>query len=90
MTFVEALFTVLTIVEVLVFVGAVAWYILRITRSLRGTAELLGRVSFGVRAIEQQTSPIGSVVTRINGQLDTIANGLADLADAAGDGSRRG
>lgn len=90
MTWLEALFTALTLVEVLAFVGAVAWYVLRITRSLRGTAELLGRVSFGVRAIEHQTAPVGSVVGRINQQLGAIATALSDVADAAGDGSRRG
>lgn len=89
MSALEILFTVLTIVEALAFVGVVAWYILRITRSLRATSEVLGRVTFGVRAIERQTEPVGSLVTKVNRQLDAISQAVADLADAAGSGARR-
>jgi hypothetical protein len=85
----------LTVVEVALFLGAVAVYLVRIARSLRSTADYLGKVDFGVRAIESQCAPIGPAVSRINEQLEGIAENLGqatELAHAAssGDGEPRG
>ncbi|MGI8937580.1 MAG: hypothetical protein ACR2JF_05065 [Iamia sp.] len=80
------LLVVLTVALVLVFVGAVAAYLIAIARSLNRTSSYLGKVSFGVRAIEKQAEPIGPGVTRINEQLAVIAgalDGVADLAETA-------
>ncbi|MHB2023162.1 MAG: hypothetical protein ACYCO3_07525 [Mycobacteriales bacterium] len=88
-----ALLIALTLVEVVLLVAVLASYLVAIARSLRRTAILLGKVSFGVRAIEGQTVPIGPRVTRINTQLATIAAALDDLtglAEAAGARSSRG
>jgi len=95
---VRALLIVLTAVEVLLVVVVLATYLVRINRSLRTTSRYLGKVSFGVRAIETQCAPIGPVVGRINGQLAGIAEALAGVAALAaqragggpGNGSRRG
>lgn len=94
----RALLVLLTAVEILLVVIVLATYLVRIDRSLRRTARNLGKVSFGVRAIETQCAPIGPVVGRINGQLTGIAEALSGVAalaarradDGAGDGSRRG
>lgn len=77
------LLVTLTVVEVVLFVGAVAVYVVAIIRSLRRTSSSLAKVSFGVRAIERQCEPIGPSVTRINGRLQGVAAALERLADSA-------
>jgi hypothetical protein len=86
----RTLLILLTAVEVAAFVGVLAVYLVAITRSLRRTSDHLAKVSFGVRAIETQCEPVGPAVTRINGQLATLAGaleGLAGLATAGSSGS---
>jgi hypothetical protein len=91
-----ALLIVLSVLLVAIVVAVLAIYLVAIARTLRRTAGYLGKVSFGVRAIETQTAPIGPGVARINEQLSAIAGGLAALAglaraagrSAAQDGSR--
>lgn len=82
----RTLLTVLTVVEIAVVVGALALYLVLISRSLRATSALLAKVTFGVRAIETQCEPIGPSVVKINGQLAVIGgalDGIAGLAEAA-------
>jgi len=82
----RALLVVVTLLEIALVIGALAVYLARITRSLRVTSALLGKVTFGVRAIETQCESIGPSVIRINGQLAVIAgalDGVAGLAEAA-------
>lgn len=76
----------LTVVEIALVLGVLVGYLIAIAKSLRRTAVLLGKVSFGVRAIESQCAPIGPSVLRINEQLTGVAGalaGLTDLADAS-------
>lgn len=78
-----------TAVEIILVVGVLATYLSLIARTLRRTNHYLGKVAFGVRAIESQCAPIGPSVTRVNGQLAAIAGALdrlGDLAEAAADG----
>lgn len=87
-----ALLVTLTLVEIAVVLGVVVGYLIAIAKSLRRTAVLLGKVSFGVRAIETQCSSIGPSVLRINEQLSGVAGalgGLAELADAGAKPGRR-
>jgi len=82
----RALLTVLTVVEIAIFVGALAMYLVLITRTLKRTNAALAKVAFGVRAIETQCRPIGPSVVKINGQLAVIGSaldGVATLAEAA-------
>lgn len=79
----RGLLLTLTAVEIVLFLGAVVLYLIRITRSLRKTSLYLGKVTFGVRAIETQTAPIGPSVVKINGQLEGIAGALAGVAALA-------
>lgn len=85
-----ALLIVLTLLEIVIVAAALVIYLVAIARSLRRTAVLLGKVSFGVRAIETQCAPIGPSVLRINDQLAGISGALTavtGLAQAAANGS---
>lgn len=73
----------LTVIEVLALVITLAIYLVAITRTLRRTSKSLAKVSFGVRAIETQCTPIGPSVVKINGQLETIAGALSGVAALA-------
>ena len=87
------LLVTLTIVEIVLVAIVLVYYLARVAASLRRTAVLLGKVSFGVRAIETQTNVIGPSVLTVNEQLGGIADALADLTDlataAAGPARRR-
>lgn len=80
----RTLLIVLTVVEILVVVAALAHYLIVISRSLERISENLGKVSFGVRAIETQCESIGPSVTRINEQLTGIAGALETVTSKAG------
>jgi uncharacterized protein YoxC len=73
------LLIVLTVVEIVLVFVVLAVYLVRIAQSLQKTIGYLGKVSFGVRAIETQVETVGPSVTRINEQLDAIADELAEL-----------
>lgn len=84
----KALLITLTIIEIILLAGVLVYYLARIAGSLRRTASLLGKVAFGVRAIETQCQVIGPSVLAVNAQLSGIAGALGDLAglaDAAAD-----
>ena len=79
----RGLLVTLTIVEIVLVAIVLVYYLARVAASLRRTAVLLGKVSFGVRAIETQTNVIGPSVLTVNDQLGGIADALADLTDLA-------
>ena len=89
----RGLLVTLTIVEIVLVAMVLVYYLARVAASLRRTAVLLGKVSFGVRAIETQTNVIGPSVLKVNAQLGGSADALADLTDlataAAGPSRRR-
>lgn len=74
---------------VLALVGALVYFLLRIIGTLeriggepRGYSSRLsglGKIAFGVRAIEQQTSHLGPEVMRLNAALDQAAAGLQSV-----------
>lgn len=84
------LLVVLTVVEIAAFAIVLVVYLVAIVRTLRRTSANLAKVSFGVRAIEDQCVPIGPSVVRINNQLQGIAAALGGLARLAGGGAPRG
>ncbi len=88
-----ALLVTLTIVEIVLVAVVLVYYLARVAASLRRTAVLLGKVAFGVRAIETQCNVIGPSVLTVNDQLAGVADALADLTDlataAAGPARRR-
>lgn len=77
------LLTVLTILLVLVLVGALVVYLLKIIDALEaigGDADsLLAKVRWGLRAIERQTDAIGPQVTQLNAGLGAIGDGLTQV-----------
>ena len=77
------LLVTLTIIEIVLVVVVLVYYLMRVAASLRRTSTLLGKVAFGVRAIETQTKVIGPSVLTVNDQLTGVANALADLTDLA-------
>lgn len=83
----RTLLITLTILEIALVAVVLVYYLARIAASLRRTSVLLGKVSFGVRAIETQCNVIGPSVLTVNDQLAGVADALSDLtglADAAG------
>ena len=79
----RALLIVLSAVEILLVISALAFYLWRIALSLRVTSANLAKVTFGVRAIETQCASIGPSVVKVNGQLRTIADALDGIAGKA-------
>jgi len=77
------LLVILTVAEVLLVVVVLAVYVINLTRELRSISTVLGKVAFGVRAVETQTGAIGPAVTRINGTLGDIEQALGPIAEKA-------
>ena len=71
---------IVTLVEVLLLVVVLAGYLIAIATTLRRVSSTLGLVTFGVRAIEKQTAPIGPTLRDINGALEGVAAALAQAA----------
>jgi len=59
-----------------------AVYLVLIASTLRKISKTLGLVTFGVRAIEKQTAPIGPVLGEINGALEQVAGALEGIVGA--------
>jgi len=76
-----------SLAEVVLLVAVLAGYLIAIAARLRHISQTLGKVTFGVRAIDTQTKPLGPRLTEINGALGQVAGALQAVA-AAGDGAR--
>lgn len=70
----------LTIGEVIALVAVLAGYLIAIAAGLRRVSRLLGQVTFGVRAIEKQTEPIGPALRDVNDALSRAAGSLETAA----------
>jgi uncharacterized protein YoxC len=84
------LLVLLTLVEVAIVLAVLVAYLVAIGRSLRRTAGLLGKVAFGVRAIETQTQMVGAQVPVLNERVAGVSEALGDLAALSGDADVRG
>ncbi len=73
----------LTILEIAGLVVVLAIYLTTISRLLNSISANLGRITFGVRAVETQCAVIGPAVDRINSNLAETARGLSDAASSA-------
>ena len=71
---------IVTLVEVLLVVLVLAGYLITIAATLQRVSKTLGLVTFGVRAIERQTEPIGPALGDINGALEQVAAALDEVA----------
>ena len=75
----KTLLIVLTLAELAILVVVLAVYLIAIAATLRKISHTLGLVTFGVRAIEKQTEPIGPVARDINGALEQVADALESV-----------
>lgn len=64
---------IVTAAESVLLITVLALYLIAIAATLRKVARTLGLVTFGVRAIEQQTQPLGPVLQEINDALQQVA-----------------
>lgn len=77
-----------SVVEAGLFVGVLAGYLVAIAAALRRVSDTLAKITFGVRAIEKQTEPIGPSVRRLNealGRLAPTSRPRRSVARSAGD-----
>ena len=72
----KAALIVVTLAEVALLLLVLVGYLLAIARALRTTSRTLGLITFGVRAIEKQTEPLGPVLRDINDGLEQVAQAL--------------
>jgi hypothetical protein len=77
------LLIVLTVVEALVVVGVLATYLVLLNRHLVTISTYLGKIAFGIRAVESQTAPIGPSVLRINRTLRDVNAALPAITARA-------
>lgn len=80
---------VLTLVELSLVVGVLLYYLVAIIRSLRRTSRTLAAVTFGVRAIEVQTAPVGARLRALNASLEELAAAASATLAAPGNGGGR-
>jgi hypothetical protein len=73
-----------TVGEVVALVAVLAGYLVVIARSLAHVSATLAKVSFGVRAIETQTAPVGPALTATNESLEQVAQKLESAAGQPG------
>lgn len=74
---------VLTVVEIALVVGVLAYFLVRIGDRLERITDSLGKIAFGVRAVESQCSLIGPAADRLNTELGEAAAGLTRAAELA-------
>lgn len=73
----------LTVLEIVLFVVVLGYFLNRITRQLVSVNKTLAKITFGVRAVETQCHVIGPATERINSNLASVAAGLEDVAGRA-------
>ncbi|HVM35330.1 MAG TPA: hypothetical protein VM784_08305 [Actinomycetota bacterium] len=73
----------LTILEIVALVVVLAIYLSLVSKHLRSIAATLAKVTFGVRAVEQQLNVIGPGVGKVNQILEETAGALPGIAEKA-------
>jgi len=73
----------LTVIEILTLVIVLAIYLILISKLLRSIASTLAKVTFGVRAVDQQCANIAPAVSQVNAGLQAIAGALPGIAEKA-------
>lgn len=83
------LLALLTALAVLILFAALALFLIRIVAVLNSISgepggyssreSYVGKIAFGVRAIEMQTSHLGPEVTQLNAGLSAAADGLRSI-----------
>jgi len=65
----------------IVLLLAVASYLVRVIMVLNHVNDQLGKITFGVRAIAHQTTPINELTESMNANLGAISGALDDLVN---------
>jgi len=73
----------LSVVDVLALVLVLAFFLNRVAFLLNSNSKTLGKVTFGVRAVESQCAAIGPAADQINANLTVAAGNLEHAAIAA-------
>jgi hypothetical protein len=74
----------LTVFEIVLVIGTLAYFLSVVSRQLMSISATLGKITFGVRAVLTQCQVIGPSSERINRNLQEIARGLDEAAARAG------
>lgn len=74
---------IVSIVIATVLILALAYYLARVVVILGHVNDQLGKITFGVRAIAFQTTPIGEIVGGLNDDLTAVADAVENLVDTA-------
>jgi len=80
----ESLLTWLTVIEIVVLVATLAFFLIIITRLLKNIARTLAEVAWGARAVERQLKALRSNIRQTNASLTDIgavAPGLVEMAE---------
>ena len=73
----------LTVAEIAILVGTLAFFLNVVAKQLNRISANLARIAWGVRAVETMCGVIGPAVDRINGNLVDVNNDLTRAAAAA-------
>jgi len=76
------LLTILTILAAAVLLIALGIGLLYIALALEGIGCSLDKISYGVRAIETETSPLPNCIDGINGSLAPVVGGFAAVGES--------
>lgn len=75
---------VLSVAEILLLVLVLAYFLNRLARQLNSISATLGKITFGVRAVETQCGNIGPAADQINANLTETVAYLREAAAGAG------
>lgn len=79
----------LTVIEIVALVAVLAVYVVLVTRRLRSISTNLGRIAFGVRAVETQLARLRPAAWRVNEGLGVLATSLPTVTEKAEQLARR-
>jgi len=88
----EGLLTVFSVVEIVVLVAVLAFFLIIITRLLQSISNTLAEVTWGARAVERQLRATRSNINQINAGLTdiaTVAPGIVQMAEQFASGGVR-
>lgn len=80
---------VLTVFEIGLLTVILAYFLNKIFKQLISITDTLGKIAFGVRAVETQCAVIGPAADRLNSELAEAAGGLQRSAQLAEGLARR-
>ena len=73
----------LSVLEIVLLVVVLAYFLNRVAQLVTSISATLGKITFGVRAVESQCAVIGPTTDKINANLADVAEGLTEAARRA-------